>query len=318
VFFAFLLTGLNLVGIKTNAKINAGLAAFMGAVIVVILIAAARYVTNLPAIPEGFFTRPFYDPETFELGALWTGTSVAVLTYIGFDGISTLSEEVENPRRNVLLATVLTCLVVGVLAALQVYAAQLVWPETSFPDVDTAYVHVTGRMGGPALFGLVNATLLIATIGSGMGALLGAARLLYGMGRDDALPRGFFGFVDARGVPRNNVLFVGAIALIGAYLVEFGLMSFALGVELLNFGALIAFMGVNAAAFIHYVVRGRQRSPGMVLPPILGFAMCFYLWISLGLKAKVWGFTWLAAGVLYGIYVRRRSGRLSLGEMSES
>jgi amino acid transporter len=318
VFFAFLLTGLNLVGIKTNARINAGLAAFMGAVIVVILIAAARYVMNLPAIPDGFFTRPFYDPETFELGALWTGTSVAVLTYIGFDGISTLSEEVENPRRNVLVATVLTCLVVGVLAALQVYAAQLVWPEASFPDVDTAYVHVTGRMGGPALFGLVNATLLIATVGSGMGALLGAARLLYGMGRDDALPRGFFGFVDARGVPRNNVLLVGAIALIGAYLVEFGLMSFALGVELLNFGALIAFMGVNAAAFIHYVVRGRQRSPGMVLPPILGFAMCFYLWISLGLKAKVWGFTWLAAGVLYGIYVKRRSGRLSLGEMSES
>ena len=53
-----------------------------------------------------------------------------MLTYIGFDGISTLSEEVHNPRRNILLATVLVCLLTGVLASIQVYAAQLVWPET--------------------------------------------------------------------------------------------------------------------------------------------------------------------------------------------
>jgi putrescine importer len=318
VFFAALFTSLNLVGIKTSSRINAILAAFMGAVIVWILVAAVRYVMNLPVLPDGFFVRPFYDPQTFDLKALLGGTSIAVLTYIGFDGISTLSEEVENPRRNVLLATVLTCLVTGVLAALQVYAGQLVWPEPVYPDIDTAYVHVAGRMGGPLLFGVVNATLLVATVGSGMAALLGAARLLYGMGRDDALPRGFFGFVNARGVPRNNVLAIGAIALVGAYLVEFGWMSFGLGVELLNFGALIAFMGVNAAAFIRYVVREKQRNLGMIVPPILGFALCFYLWISLGWRAKAWGFTWLVVGVLYGIYVKRRSGRLSLGEMSET
>jgi putrescine importer len=318
VFFAALLTSLNLVGIQANARINAVLAAFMGGVIVWILVAAARYVLNLSVLPDGFFTRPFYDPQTFDLQALLGGTSIAVLTYIGFDGISTLSEEVENPRRNVLLATVLTCLITGGLAALQVYAAQLVWPQPSYPDVDTAYVHVAGRMGGPLLFGVVNATLLVATIGSGMAALLGAARLLYGMGRDDALPRRIFAFVDGRGVPRHNVLLVGAVALAGALLVEVGWMSFGLGVELLNFGALIAFMGVNAAAFIRYVVREKQRTVGMILPPILGFLLCFYLWISLGWRAKAWGFAWLLAGVLYGIYVKRRSGRLSLGEMSEA
>ena len=318
VFFAALLTGLNLVGIKGNARINAGLAAFMGVVIVWILWAAVRYVMNLSVIPEGFFTRPFYDPQTFELSALLAGTSIAVLTFIGFDGISALSEEVENPRRNVLLATVLVCVVIGLLSSLEVYAAQLVWPELTYPDVDTAYVHVSGRLGGPTLFAVVNFTLLLATVGSGMAAMLGAARLLYGMGRDDALPRGFFGFVDARGVPRNNVLVVGVIALIGAYVVEFGWMSFTFGVQLLNFGALIAFMGVNAAAFVHYVVRERQRSFGMIVPPVLGFLMCFYLWLGLNRWAKVVGFSWLALGALYGIYVKRRSGRLSLGEMSES
>jgi putrescine importer len=318
VFFAALFTALNLVGIKTNERINAGLAAFMTAVIVAVLVAAARFVMGLPTVPAGFFTRPFYDPQTFQWPALLGGTSIAVLTYIGFDGISTLSEEVENPRRNVLLATVFTCLLIGGLSALQVYAAQLVWPETTYPDIDTAYVHVTRRMGGDSLFRLVNGTLLVATVGSGMASLLGAARLLYGMGRDDALPRRFFGFVNDRGVPRNNVLLVGGIALVGAYLVEFDLMSFGMGVDLLNFGALIAFMGVNLAAFLHYVVRGGQRTVSMAVPPVLGFASCLLIWLSLSKAAKVWGFSWLAIGLLYGLYVKKRSGRLTLGEMSDS
>ena len=84
-----------------------------------------------------------------------TGASIACLTYIGFDGISTLSEEVENPRRNILLATVLTCLITGVLASMLVYAAQLVWGNwTGFPDVDTAFIHVAGKAGGAWLFAI--------------------------------------------------------------------------------------------------------------------------------------------------------------------
>jgi putrescine importer len=182
------------------------------------------------------------------------GTSIAVLTYIGFDGISTLSEEAENPRRNILLATVLTCVVIGLLSAVEVYAAQLIWPASQpFPDVDTAFVHVAGRAWKP-MFGIIGFTLLVANFGSGMGAQIGAARLLFGMGRSNALPKSFFGVVDAKHrVPRNNVVFVGPIALIGAFV-----MSYGLGAEMLNFGALIAFMGVNAAAFVRYVVRDQK------------------------------------------------------------
>ena len=99
---------------------------------------------------------------------------------------------------------------------------------------------------------------MVANMGSGMGAQLGAARLLYGMGRSNALPRGFFGVVDPkRHVPRNNVIFVGVVALIGAFVLNFGL-----GAELLNFGALIAFMGVNAAAFVRYYLRAPEKKLG--------------------------------------------------------
>src|SRR5262249_18156686 len=191
VFYALVFTGLNVQGVKTSARLNAGLAAVMGAVVAVFFVAAARYVFGHPHEDAGFFTRPFYDPQLFDLRAVLGGTSIAVLTYIGFDGISTLSEEAENPRRNILLATVLTCFVIGLLSALEVYAAQLVWPASEpFPNVDTAFVHMAGR-AWPPLFVIVGLTLVVANFGSGMGAQLGAARLLYGMGRSNALPKSF-------------------------------------------------------------------------------------------------------------------------------
>src|SRR5215470_1572570 len=219
IFFGAVFTFLNIQGIKTSARVNTLLAAGMGAVVAIFFVAAARYILGSPHDGAAFFTRPFYDPSLWDTKAVLAATSIAVLSYIGFDGISTLSEEAENPRRNILLATVLTCLVIGILSALEVYAAQLLWPASQpFPNSDTAFTYVTGRAWKP-LFAIVGFTLLVANFGSGMGAQLGAARLLYGMGRSRALPQSFFGVVDPkRRVPRNNVVFVGALALAGAFL----------------------------------------------------------------------------------------------------
>jgi amino acid transporter len=269
----------------------------MGVVILIFLAAAARHVfKTTPHDGVAFFTRPFYDPQTFSAPALLGGTSLAVLTYIGFDGISTLSEEAENPRRNILLATVLVCLITGLLAAIEVYAAQLVWPSSQFPDVDTAYVSVAGRAAGHWLFSLINATLLVATAGSGLGSQLGAGRLLYGMGRGNAIPKPFFGALEPkRRIPRNNILFVGTFALIGTTF-----LTFERAVELLNFGALLAFMGVNAASFTRYFLRERNRRWGNFLVPICGFCICLLLWLNLSRPAKIAGVIWMALGIGYG------------------
>lgn len=300
VFFALLFTSLNVQGVKTSARLNAGLAAGMGVVIAVFFVAAARYILGQPH-DAAFFTRPFYDPQLFDLKTVLGGTSIAVLTYIGFDGISTLSEEAENPRRNILLATVATCLVIGVLSALEVYAAQLIWPASQpFPNVDTGFVHAAGR-AWPPLFAVVGGTLLLANMGSGMGAQLGAARLLYGMGRSNALPKAFFGVVDPkRRIPRNNVVFVGAVALIGAFVLNFGL-----GAEMLNFGALIAFMGVNAAAFMRYYVRAPEKKIGNLAPPLAGFLICLLLWLNLSWTAKLAGGAWMLVGIAFGAWKTR-------------
>lgn len=294
--FAALLTGLNLFAIRTSARINAALAAVMGLVIMIFFAAAARYVLNIPHDGVAFFTRPFYDPQTFSVRAVLGGTSLAVLTYIGFDGISTLSEEAENPKRNILVATVLVCVIIGIVASVEVYAAQLVWPGFKFPDVDTAYVYIAGRAGGAWLFALVNLTLLVATIGSGMASQLGAARLLYGMGRGNAIPKGFFASIEPkRQIPRNNVLFLGAVALGGA-----SILSFERSAELLNFGALLAFMGVNAAAFTRYYWREERKLWTNLVTPVLGFLVCLLLWLSLSWPAKIVGVIWMILGIGYG------------------
>jgi putrescine importer len=298
IFFALVFTGLNIQGVKTSARVNSALAAGMGVIIAIFFVVAARYIFGHPHDGAGFFSRPFYDPRLWNTKAVLGGTSIAVLTYIGFDGISTLSEEAKNPRRNILLATVLTCLVIGILSAVEVYAAQLIWPAAQpFPDVDTAFVHVAARAWKP-MFAILGFTLLVANFGSGMGAQIGAARLLYGMGRSNALPKSFFGVVDPKHrVPRNNVLFVGAIALIGAFV-----MSYGLGAEMLNFGALIAFMGVNAAAFMRYFVREKEKKITNLLPPILGFVICLLLWLNLSSPAKIAGSIWMAAGIAFGAW----------------
>jgi putrescine importer len=296
--FSVLFTGMNLRGIEASSRTNSVIAAGLGVVIILFLGAAARYLFIHPPVGVAEWTRPFYDPKTFSLSAVSAGASLAVLTYIGFDGISTLSEEVHNPRRNILLASVLVCIITGILASVQVYAAQLVWPGTTFPDQDTAFCYVAGKAGGLWLFHAVNMALLIATIGSGTGAHLGAGRLLYGMGRDNAIPKKFFGAINPRThIPSNNIILVGVITLVGAFL-----LTFPIGAQLLNFGALIAFMGVNASSFIRYFIRNERKTFGHLIVPLLGFSICLYLWFSLGIKAKIVGLSWLSAGVAYGAY----------------
>lgn len=319
---ACLLTGLTAQGIKSSARKNLALGSILGAVVAVFVVAAIAYVLHHPHAQAGFFTRPVYDPHTWSMNAILGGTSLAMLTYIGFDGISTLSEECHNPRRNVLIATVMTCVVVGVLSILEVYVAQLVWPSSDpFPNVDTAFTAVAQRVWAP-LFTVVGLALALSLMACAMAAQLAVARLLYGMGRSGALPRPFFGSIHAgTQVPRNNVLFVGAFVLAGAVILPMlsgNLTAYELGANLVNFGALTAFMGVNAAAFLRLYWRADRRQWGDLLLPALGFSICMVLWWNLTLRAKCFGLIWMTMGIAYGAWrtggFRRNLAEFDMGE----
>jgi putrescine importer len=307
ILFVVVFTALNLRGIEASARTNTWLATGMGIVIVVFLVTAVHYLWGRGGLTSSSLIQPFYDPATFSWKHVSTGTSLAVLTYIGFDGISTLAEEAKTPEKNILLATVYVCLLIGILSAIEVYPAQLIWPDFAhFPDIDTAFVYVAGRAGGVALFFTVNLVLLIANMGSGIGAHMAAARLMFGMGRDQALPARFFGAVSSgSGIPRNNVLLVGALMIPGVFL-----LSYEAGAELLNFGAFVGFMGVNMASFVRYWVRSGQRKWTHALPPLIGFAVCFYIWWNLSTPAKWMGLAWITLGLSYCLW---KKGRLRDG-----
>ena len=118
------------------------------------------------------------------------------------------------------------------------------------------------------------------------------------MGRDNALPKSFFGAIDPRrAIPTNNVWFTGALILLGGFAV-----SYQLGAELLNFGAFIAFMGVNAAAFVRYFFHEERRRWLDCLLPAVGFAICFAIWASLRTPVLIAGGIWMLAGIIYGAY----------------
>ena len=121
------------------------------------------------------------------------------------------------------------------------------------------------------------------------------------MGRDGVLPRSFFGYLHPeRRIPSRNVLLIGGLCLAGAFLI-----SYQVGAELLNFGALIGFMGVNLSTLLHYWVRGRDRGWSFLVLPVLGFVVCLYLWLSLSVIAKVAGLAWLVLGLVYGAWKTR-------------
>ena len=315
IFFAVLFTWLNSNGVETSARINTGMAAVLGVVIVLVLVGAVRWVLAMVHPTAGVFLDPIFHRATFSAPAVLRGTSIAVLTYIGFDGISTLTDEARDPGRSVPRAIVFTCFITGVLAAVEVYFAQLVWPRgEEFPDLNTAYVHVAGRIGGPALFAIVNGALLLATIGSGMASHLGAARLLYAMGTDGALPKRFFAGVNRkRQIPLNNVLLIGAICLFGALAFSRGGKdpdaAYQLGAELLNFGALLAFIGVNLSSILRGWRDGIRREWPAMLASAAGAVTCAFLWWNLGTLARIAGSCWAAAGGLLWL-ARRRYTRL--------
>ena len=300
------ITYLNLRGIKSTARTNIVLLAIMSAVIVAFLVLAVRYLLRLGGPFPLFSSQPFYTPGTTDFGSIATATSLAALTYIGFDGVTTLAEEVHDPKKNVLRATVLVCFFTGIFSGIQVYLAQLVWPDfNSFPNIETAFMDVSRRVGGFALFQAMAFTLIIGSVGSGLGGQAGAARVLLGMGRDNVLPRGLFGRIGARhGVPTYNVWIVGLICVCGSLF-----LNFETAAEVLNFGAFLAFMGVNLAVIWQLYIRPANRETVNFFRdaflPGLGFLFCLWIWWSLPKPAKIVGGIWFSIGLMYQVIMTR-------------
>lgn len=303
--FTVLITGINLRGIRMTARANVVLfIAMLGCALWFLAAAAGWLLSPEHQIPS----RIWFDPESFSLSSLLFGAGLATLSYIGFDAISTLSEESIAPQRDVPLATVLVCVLQGAICIATVYVAAAVWPDyRHYPQVETAILDIGQKAGGAALFQAITIALIVAGIASSLTGQAGAARLLYAMGRDGALSKRVFGQVDADvSAPTGGLYVMSALTLIGAFLIDF-----QLSVELVNFGAFVGFILVNLSVIRHFFVRQQLRQGKHfwthLIFPALGAVICIVVWLSLTMKAKLVGFAWLGVGAAYLFLLKERN-----------
>lgn len=300
------MTVLTVQGIKFTARTNEVLLGFMMLVTAGFLVQAFRYVVLHQSFSGLLSWQPIYNPATFRFRALAAGTSFAALVFIGFDGVSILAEEVKNPKRNVLVAAVLVCIFTGLFSGLQVYLAQRVWPDyTTLQNHETAFMDVARIAGGPLLFTAYGIVLLVSSLACGLAGHVGAARLLYSMGRDDVLPKKVFGHLSvSRGTPVYNEWIVGLVAYVAVLT-----MPWELTAEIVTFGALLAFTAVNLVALRHFWFSpeaiGRRRLFIDGFLPAFGAVFCFGLLLGLQSWTKYAGLIWLAIGLVYAGYRTR-------------
>lgn len=301
-----LITVMTVQGIRFTARTNEVLLGVMVLVTTIFLIESFRYIVLHQHFGGLFSMQPLYNPATFNIRALAAGTSLAALVFIGFDGVSVLAEEVKNPKRNVLLAAVLVVLFTGLFSGLQVYLAQRVWPDyTTLQNPETAFMDVARLASGPALFTAYGVMLLVSSIACGLAGHVGASRLLYSMGRDDVLPKKIFGYLSPKkSNPIYNVWIIGVLAYIGVITVPWELSA-----EIVTFGALLAFMGVNLAALRHFWFSkdavGHRTFFVDCFVPAFGFVFCFGLLYSLQNWTIYVGLAWLAVGIIYAAFKTR-------------
>ncbi len=292
-----LITVVNLLGVKSVSRVNAFLVIFM--LLAVLYTVVSSFTSLAQGVGWGFTTLPFYNPETFEMGALLLGTSIACFSFMGFDAMTTLAEEVHEPGKTLSRGTISVCFFMAFLFILQAYCAQSVHPDwTLFESADTAFFEAIGRAGGQTLVTFVSISVIAGALANAIDSQAGVARVLYGMGRDEALPRRIFAYLHPRTkAPVYSLLILAGIAVIGAT------QDMETIITMINFGALSAFMLVNLSVIAHYFIRQKRRkgwdAVRYLLVPFFGFLTCLILFVNLSPRAKTAGGIWVAIGFVY-------------------
>ncbi|WP_175715337.1 APC family permease [Burkholderia ambifaria] len=294
-----LITGLNIVGIRLVNRVNLILIASQ-LVFIAVFVAAAAHV----AAGEGL-TTTLALPSSGDARAILAGSAILCLSFLGFDAVSTLSEETHEPRRTVPRAILLCTLASGLLFMLIAYAGQVVFPDWhAFKDLDSASLELMRRIGGGTLSALFVAIYVAGCFASAMAGQASVTRVLFAMGRDRVLPECVFGHLHARlRTPVRATLAVGVVSLSALFI------TLDLASTMISFGALVAFAVVNLCVMRSYLGRPEHRrfacwiKFGVV--PALGFAMNVWLWSGLSRQTFYVGIGWLALGLCQLLWLTR-------------
>ena len=304
-------TWVNIRGITFTAAFNRWMLA------VELLVLAIFLVVGVWAISQNvnnavFSFAPVVSPDGFSLAAVISAVPIAVLSFLGFDGISTLSEEAKGGGRAVSRAIIAVLLIIGGLFVAQTWVAALIEPDAStFDNLDTAFYDVAGMAGGPWLAALTALTTAIAWgVADSLVAQIATARMLFAMGRDRLLPGALARVHPRFRTPWLSALLVGAVSLV-AGLFFIGHLAFL--TSLVTIGALTAFLVLNLSVIWAFYIRERSgRIVVHLISPALGVLVLGYIWSGFEPRAIIVGAVWLLAGVVIYAVGRWRGSALRL------
>jgi putrescine importer len=295
--FIIVTTAINIIGIKLGAQVNVVM------VLIQLVVIAAFVAFSIKAILHGIGTgtmlsiSPFYN-KNVPFGFVMAGASIACYSFLGFDAVSTFVEEAVDPLKNIPRAIILTTVIGGLIFIVATYTTHLVHPSYQYKDASNAAFEIAKQVA-PAIFGTIFLIgMIIAQFASGISAQASGARLMYAMGRDNVLPKKYFGVLSTKyNTPYICIIVTAIIALLALKLTVETSTSF------INFGAFSAFTFVNISVIAHFFIKGKRRSGKdfflYLLFPLIGAVCCFYLLISLDKAALMLGCTWATIGFIY-------------------
>jgi len=304
-------TVINLFGVESTARLSVVLLAsqlILLALFMVLCVLAVMHGVN----GAHWTVKPLYDAHRVTPSLIFGALSLAVLSFLGFDAISTLTEEAKGGARAVGWATMLSLLLAAGLFILQTWLASLVvLDRTQFKPGDettTAFLVIAKLIGGePFRFVVSIVGVLLSGLAGALTAQAATARLVFSMARDGMLPRALAHVGAKRQAPDRAILLIALITLtLGVVMVD----QIELLTSMVNFGALTGFMALHVSVVFHFIVRRRSRDwVRHLIVPILGFLIVGYVLVNAELNAKIAGACWMTVGVLALLLVKRLGKR---------
>jgi amino acid transporter len=319
--FVVLNTAVNYLGIEMTARINRIM--LVAELIVLAIFLVIGVIGLASGEGRGFDFSPIYNSDTFSLKLVFGAVSIAVLSFLGFDGISTLAEENRDAARSIGRSMIAALALAGVLFIVQTWVAALLVPHpgtliTKGDPAGTAFYDAAQVAGGHWLAVLTAVATAIAWgFANSLVAQAATSRLLFAMARDRQLP-GFLAKVHpTRRVPVNATLVVAVISLALGLYMDSRDDGITLLSTLVNFGALTAFLLLHVSVVAHFIIRRKSRDYWRhLVVPVIGFGILLYVIINAQVAAQTLGFTWLGIGIVLviGLMVAGREPELKAEE----
>ncbi|UOQ92331.1 APC family permease [Halobacillus shinanisalinarum] len=309
-------TMFNYFGSKVTSRVNLFMTITMiFSLILFITFAVKSLTTGVGGIGSVFSLEGIYNSSTFSMDALISGASIAVLSYLGFDAVTTMAEDSQVTGKMVGKSAIFALLISSFLYICQVYFATLVSPNfNSFQSQDTAFFEVAVSVGGGILATIITIIIAVSGISTALAGQSSGSRILFGMGRDEVLPSIFCHLHPKYKTPDYSIIILAFFGYFGALFLP---LSFIFAIMV--FGALIGFISVNLSVFVEFFVKRQERSGTSLLFhlvfPFLGVIVCGYILFNMEFIGKVTGVFWVIIGALL-LFVRIKILKKEENELS--